>query len=100
MDQYAPLRFGARTWIVPWNHALPAEADAPDAAVVRLDPRLAFGSGTHPTTPLCLQWPAQPAPRRTRPGRHLPDFSVSRGQNGHAIGCESGCEERVNSGDA
>src|SRR3546814_8338332 len=32
MDQYAPLRFGARTWIVPWNHELPAEADAPDAA--------------------------------------------------------------------
>src|SRR3546814_4398112 len=53
MDQYAPLRFGARAWIVPWNHELPAEADAPDAAVVRLDPGLAFGSGTHPTTSLC-----------------------------------------------
>jgi ribosomal protein L11 methyltransferase len=56
MDQYAPLRFGARTWIVPWNHDLPADADTPDAAVVRLDPGLAFGSGTHPTTALCLQW--------------------------------------------
>ena len=56
MDQYEPLRFGRRTWIVPWNHDLPAEADAPDAAVVRLDPGLAFGSGTHPTTALCLQW--------------------------------------------
>ncbi|TKR30627.1 50S ribosomal protein L11 methyltransferase [Luteimonas gilva] len=56
MDQYAPLRFGARTWIVPWNHALPEEADDPQAAVVRLDPGLAFGSGTHPTTSLCLQW--------------------------------------------
>ena len=56
MDQYAPLQFGARTWIVPWNHALPEGADAPDAAVVRLDPGLAFGSGTHPTTSLCLQW--------------------------------------------
>ncbi|MCL1635564.1 50S ribosomal protein L11 methyltransferase [Luteimonas sp. SX5] len=56
MDQYAPLRFGRRTWIVPWNHALPAEADQPHAAVVRLDPGLAFGSGTHPTTSLCLQW--------------------------------------------
>ena len=56
MDQYAPLHFGARTWIVPWNHALPADAAAPDAAVVRLDPGLAFGSGTHPTTALCLQW--------------------------------------------
>jgi ribosomal protein L11 methyltransferase len=56
MDQYVPLHFGARTWIVPWNRDLPDEAQAPDAAVVRLDPGLAFGSGTHPTTALCLQW--------------------------------------------
>ena len=56
MDQYVPLHFGARTWIVPWDHALPDGADAPGAAVVRLDPGLAFGSGTHPTTSLCLQW--------------------------------------------
>ncbi|HEY4528914.1 MAG TPA: 50S ribosomal protein L11 methyltransferase [Luteimonas sp.] len=55
MDQYVPLRFGTRTWIVPWNHELPAEA-GDDAAVVRLDPGLAFGSGTHPTTALCLRW--------------------------------------------
>ncbi|MGJ7903408.1 50S ribosomal protein L11 methyltransferase [Lysobacter sp. 1R34A] len=56
MDQYEPLQFGRRTWIVPWNRELPAGADADDAAVVRLDPGLAFGSGTHPTTSLCLQW--------------------------------------------
>ena len=56
MDQYTPLRFGTRTWIVPWNHDLPDGAEAPEAAVVRLDPGLAFGSGTHPTTALCLQW--------------------------------------------
>ena len=56
MDQYAPLQFGVRTWIVPWNHELPAAANVHDAAVVRLDPGLAFGSGTHPTTSLCLQW--------------------------------------------
>ena len=56
MDTYAPLHFGRRTWIVPWNHALPVGADQPGAAVVRLDPGLAFGSGTHPTTSLCLQW--------------------------------------------
>jgi ribosomal protein L11 methyltransferase len=56
LDQYEPLKFGTRTWIVPWNHELPEGADAADAAVVRLDPGLAFGSGTHPTTALCLQW--------------------------------------------
>jgi ribosomal protein L11 methyltransferase len=54
MDQYAPMRFGARTWIVPWNMEAPVEADG--GAIVRLDPGLAFGSGTHPTTALCLQW--------------------------------------------
>lgn len=56
MDQYVPLHFGARTWIVPFNRELPEEAAQPGAAVVRLDPGLAFGSGTHPTTALCLRW--------------------------------------------
>lgn len=57
MDQYVPLRFGARAWIVPWNQPLPDDAATTrDAAIVRLDPGLAFGSGTHPTTSLCLQW--------------------------------------------
>ena len=56
MDQFKPMRFGARTFIVPWNQDLPHEAQADDAAVVRLDPGLAFGTGTHPTTALCLEW--------------------------------------------
>jgi len=56
LDQFQPMRFGERTWIVPWNHELPVEAATPGAAVVRLDPGLAFGSGTHPTTALCLRW--------------------------------------------
>lgn len=54
MDQYRPMQFGARTWIIPWNMEAPPEAR--DAVIVRLDPGLAFGSGTHPTTALCLQW--------------------------------------------
>lgn len=54
MDQFAPMRFGERTWIVPWNLETPTEAAG--GAIVRLDPGLAFGSGTHPTTALCLQW--------------------------------------------
>lgn len=54
MDQYEPLRFGARTWIVPWNMEAPPESTG--GAIVRLDPGLAFGSGTHPTTALCLRW--------------------------------------------
>lgn len=54
MDQYAPMSFGTRTWIVPWNMDAPPEAEG--GVIVRLDPGLAFGSGTHPTTALCLQW--------------------------------------------
>jgi len=54
MDDYPPLRFGASLWIVPWNCETPAKAT--NATIVRLDPGLAFGSGTHATTALCLEW--------------------------------------------
>jgi ribosomal protein L11 methyltransferase len=53
MDQFQPMAFGRRLWIYPWNIEPPAD-DA--LVVVRLDPGLAFGSGTHPTTALCLEW--------------------------------------------
>ncbi len=56
MDQFQPMAFGTRTWIVPWDHALPDAAQSATAAVLRLDPGLAFGSGTHATTALCLEW--------------------------------------------
>ena len=79
MDQYAPLRFGSRTWIVPWNHALPDGADAPDAAIVRLDPGLAFGSGTHPTTALCLQWLDALADEGVLDGARVLDFGCGSG---------------------
>jgi ribosomal protein L11 methyltransferase len=54
MDQFKPMRFGRRLWIYPWNIEPPAGDD--DAVIVRLDPGLAFGTGTHPTTALCLEW--------------------------------------------
>lgn len=53
MDQFTPMQFGRRLWIYPWNIEPPAEDGM---VVVRLDPGLAFGSGTHPTTALCLEW--------------------------------------------
>ncbi|WP_145007494.1 50S ribosomal protein L11 methyltransferase [Pseudomonas oryzihabitans] len=52
MDNFQPMRFGKRLWIVPSWH----EAPEPDAVNLLLDPGLAFGTGTHPTTSLCLQW--------------------------------------------
>ena len=79
MDRYVPLHFGARTWIVPWNHDLPQGADAADAAVIRLDPGLAFGSGTHPTTSLCLQWLDALAAGGELQGRTVLDFGCGSG---------------------
>ena len=79
LDQFKPMRFGARTWIVPWNHDLPAEARAADAAVVRLDPGLAFGSGTHPTTALCLRWLDGLAGEGLLQGRTVLDFGCGSG---------------------
>jgi len=52
MDGFQPMRFGKRLWIVPSWHAAPE----PDAVNLLLDPGLAFGTGTHPTTALCLEW--------------------------------------------
>jgi ribosomal protein L11 methyltransferase len=52
MDDFQPMCFGDKLWIVPSWH----EPPQPDAVNILLDPGLAFGTGTHPTTALCLQW--------------------------------------------
>ncbi|WP_449467881.1 50S ribosomal protein L11 methyltransferase [Stenotrophomonas humi] len=79
LDQFQPMRFGERTWIVPWNHELPEEAQAANAAIVRLDPGLAFGSGTHPTTALCLRWLDQLAADGELAGNTVLDFGCGSG---------------------
>lgn len=52
MDHFKPLRFGQRLWVCP-SWLTPPD---PDAVTILLDPGLAFGSGTHATTALCLEW--------------------------------------------
>jgi ribosomal protein L11 methyltransferase len=52
LRDFHALRFGRRLWICPRHERV----DDPDAVVVRLDPGLAFGTGGHPSTALCLQW--------------------------------------------
>jgi ribosomal protein L11 methyltransferase len=52
LRDFHPLQFGQRLWICPTH----ASVDAEDAVVVTLDPGLAFGTGTHPTTRLCLEF--------------------------------------------
>lgn len=57
MDRFQPMRFGRRLWIYPWNIEPSVDIDSKDDTVIaRLDPGLAFGTGTHPTTALCLEW--------------------------------------------
>ena len=56
-SQFAPVEITPSFWIVPSWHQAPPEA----RTVIRLDPGLAFGTGTHPTTRMCLRWTAQQA---------------------------------------
>lgn len=71
MDQFEPMRFGQRLWIVPSWHT-PPEADAVN---LMLDPGMAFGTGTHPTTSLCLTWLDQHAPT----GLNVIDYGCGSG---------------------
>lgn len=71
MDDFKPLKFGERLWIVPSWH----EAPDPDAANLSLDPGLAFGTGTHATTALCLEWLDQ----HPIAGRQVIDYGCGSG---------------------
>ena len=71
LKDFHPMRFGARLWICP-SHA---SVDDPGAVVVKLDPGLAFGTGTHPTTRLCLEW----LDAELAPGARAIDFGCGSG---------------------
>lgn len=71
MDNFHPIKFGERLWVCPsWR-------DIPDPAAVNvmLDPGLAFGTGTHPTTALCMQWLDQ----HIKPEQTVVDFGCGSG---------------------
>ncbi len=51
-SQFEPIHIGEHIWVVPSWH----DAPEPDAVVLELDPGLAFGTGSHPTTRLCMEW--------------------------------------------
>lgn len=61
-SQFEPVEITPTFWIVPSWHEPPAQA----REVIRLDPGLAFGTGTHPTTRMCLRWIARNPPRNQR----------------------------------
>lgn len=55
MEYYQPMKFGNRLWICPTGQ----QRQEPETVCLTLDPGLAFGTGTHPTTALCLEWLAE-----------------------------------------
>jgi len=52
LKDFGPMQFGRRLWIYPTGTPIPDD----DSVVIHLDPGLAFGTGTHPTTAMCLEW--------------------------------------------
>lgn len=69
--QFDPIRISERLWIVPSWH----QAPDPDAINLILDPGMAFGTGAHPTTRLCLEWLLQ----EVRPGASMLDYGCGSG---------------------
>src|SRR4051812_15538103 len=70
-SQFEPVQITPSFWIVPTWHEPPAAAQQ----VIRLDPGLAFGTGTHPTTRMCLRWIASHAPQ----GQRVLDYGCGSG---------------------
>jgi ribosomal protein L11 methyltransferase len=71
LKDFHAMRFGERLWICPHHE----QVDDPNAVVVRMDPGLAFGTGTHPTTALCLEW----LDRRPMAGARVIDYGCGSG---------------------
>lgn len=59
-SQFEPIHIGKNIWVVPSWH----QAPEPDALILELDPGLAFGTGSHPTTRLCMEWLEAHAPEQ------------------------------------
>jgi len=70
-SQFEPVEITPEFWIVPSWHEPPAQA----RQVIRLDPGLAFGTGTHPTTRMCLRWIARNPPQ----GQRVLDYGCGSG---------------------
>jgi ribosomal protein L11 methyltransferase len=74
-SQFSPVEITPSFWIVPSWHQVPPAA----TRVIRLDPGLAFGTGTHPTTRMCLRWIAANAEVRAAPWQRVLDYGCGSG---------------------
>ena len=74
-SQFAPVEITPSFWIVPSWHQAPPQAEQ----IIRLDPGLAFGTGTHPTTRMCLRWTAQQSPSRAAAWSRVLDYGCGSG---------------------
>lgn len=71
LDDFKPIKFSNNFWVCSTEHEVPE----PNATIMRLDPGLAFGTGTHPTTALCLEWLASHSMQNAR----VVDFGCGSG---------------------
>jgi ribosomal protein L11 methyltransferase len=71
MDEFKPMQFGKKLWVIPSTFEPPQA----NAANILLDPGLAFGTGTHPTTSMCLEWLDANPPE----GKNIIDFGCGSG---------------------
>ena len=71
LKDFRPMRFGRRLWVAPAGQ----RPDGPAAVILELDPGLAFGTGTHATTALCLEW----LDGRIRGGERVLDYGCGSG---------------------
>jgi len=71
LEDFHPLSCGTRLWVCPTGWPIPH----PDATILWLDPGLAFGTGTHPTTALCLEW----LDASLNPGATVVDYGCGSG---------------------
>jgi len=77
MERFRPMKFGQHLWIVPSGMQIPFDRHNTE---IRLDPGLAFGTGTHPTTALCLEW----LDSQDLSGRSVVDYGCGSGVLGIA----------------
>ncbi len=75
LKNFRPVKFGRRLWVVPTAY----EPPEPDAVNMVLDPGLAFGTGTHPTTALCLEWLDALAAQGELSNRTVVDYGCGSG---------------------